>query len=351
MRSIQVISFTVILGLTGCSEPVVEQQANISSRPAKLFEVRRDSSVEEVSLPATIEASDQTFIAFQVPGRLAQLNVEEGDEVLMGQVIATLDQREFRNAVTSQQAGFTRAQNDYQRASELYEQDAIARSIVDARFAEFEATRAGLDSAKKHLEDSTLNAPFNGVVAEINVEEYELVGPHQPILTLQSSDSVEAVVQVPASIVIVSEQANAEEVYLELDAAPGVYIPAYLGESAAVADPGTQTFAVKFRFSPPDDLLVLPGMTGTLRGHLSVRDQSNKGNILVPISAVVSNGEGTFTWVVDTESMSVSRRDIEVEIGTGNSVLVTNGLDAGETIVSAGGSYLFDGALVRHYEP
>lgn len=342
--------FLVLHGIVGCSASEPDTQAT-GPRPAKLFEVQQKSVTERVHLPATVEASYTTAMTFQVSGQLKDLPVKEGDEVTSGQVLAQLGQRAFINAVNSAQAEFTRADNEYKRAKQLLKTNAISQSTVDARLAQRDAARAELDSAEKDLDDSVLKAPFSGVIAKIDVDAFETVGPQQPILILQSSTAVEALVQVPASIVIASQQVVPQEISLELDAAPGVLMPATLVEAAAVADPGTQTFAVRFQFEPPDEFLVLPGMTGTLRGLLPVNGRPEVSDLIIPISAVISQGDETFTWVVDTASMVVSRRPIEVDVGVGEMLRVTHGVSPGETVVSAGGHYLHDGATVRRYTP
>ena len=117
------------------------------------------------------------------------------------------------------------------------------------------------------------------------------------------------------------------------------------------ADPETQTFLVKYAFTPPADLVVLPGMTGMVESRVRfVRDGGLADLPEVPTSAVLSDGEARYVWVVYKNTMMVSRREVTLAPGVGKSLAVLDGLVEGELIVGAGASYLHEGMQIRPYE-
>ncbi|MEM6651625.1 MAG: efflux RND transporter periplasmic adaptor subunit [Pseudomonadota bacterium] len=337
--------------LTSCSQTseVAETEPNIV-RPVKVLNVSADSRVRSIKLPAIVGASDSSILTFQVSGSLLELGISEGDEVERGQVLAQLDQRDFRNSVTSAQAQFENAQIEFERAERLIAENAISRSVFDQRRSQRDVSRASLDSARKQLDDTTIRAPFSGIVADIHVESFETIGAQQPVLTLQSAGDAEAIVQVPASLVVNIQQLEPIDTFLELDAAPGVRLPATFVEAASAADATTQTFEARFAFSPPDELVILPGMTGLLVGRFQTIAADEAPGIAIPINAVLAEAGETYVWTVDTETLTVSRRDIEVGAGVDQGVRVTSGLEEGDMIVGAGGAYLTEGAEIRIYE-
>ncbi|MEM6536827.1 MAG: efflux RND transporter periplasmic adaptor subunit [Pseudomonadota bacterium] len=336
--------------LAGC-EQEAEEPAVKSIRPAKLIEISESVGIRVLRLPAVVGAASTSNLAFQVAGRLQALDIEEGQQVSKGDVLATLDQRDFINSVASARAQFDNAQIEFERAQRLVAAEAIAQSVLDQRRSTRDTNRATLDSALKALDDTTIRAPFDGVVADIFVESFENISAQSPVLTIQSQGDAEAIAQVPASLVANIENLNPIDIRLELDAAPDLVMPAEFSEAASVSDPNTQTFETRFSFSPPSNLVILPGMTGILTGRFETRSETGETDLLItlPISAIVAEAGQTFVWIVDLKTMTVTRRDVAVDPGPGGNVVVTSGLEPGETIVGAGGQYLYEGAEVRRY--
>ncbi|MEM6463258.1 MAG: efflux RND transporter periplasmic adaptor subunit [Pseudomonadota bacterium] len=334
--------------VAACTQEEETAQAPVI-RPAKLIEVSEATSVRVLRLPAVVGAEDTSELAFEVSGELLELQIAEGDTVERDQVLAELDKRTFQNDVASAQAQFDNAQIEFERAEQLVTQEVIARSVLDERRSSRDTAQASLDSALKRLDDTTIRAPFDGIVADIFVESFESIRAQEPILTLQSDGDREAIVQVPASFVVNIENLDPIDIGLELDAAPNVIMPSEFSEAVSVADPDTQTFEARFTFTPPEGFLVLPGMTGILTGRFETRsdDGGSQQNITLPIAAIVAEAGEPFVWVVDESTMTVSRRNVEVEPGPGGSVIVNSGLDSGDVVVGAGGHYLHEGAEIR----
>ncbi len=344
--------FVVATSLAACSDEMPEPTGP-SVRPAKIFEVTQSTTIHSFRLPMVVGSAETTVMAFQVSGQLQEITLSEGDEVKAGQQLAQLDQRSFKNAVTAARAEYEQARDDFARARELIQRGNIARSVYDQRKAKADIARANWDSAEKDLKDSTLFAPFDGIVADLHVESFETVSASQRVMTVQGADAVEAVVQMPASIVVNANLIEPIDLFVILDAAPDTQLVAALSETTALADAQTQTFETKFSFATPDGLLVLPGMTGLIYGRYTLAGESAPADVIaVPLSAVLSEAGQTYVWVVNLEDMTVSRRDVVVgPPDQGPTVVIEAGLAAGESIIEAGGSYLVEGAKVRRYEP
>lgn len=339
------------LSLVSCG-PTTEESTERLVRPAQLVTVSSAVGVRRLKLPAVVGAAATSDLAFQVSGELQELQISEGDQVVKGQVLAALDQRDFLNDVASARAQFNNAEIEFERASRLVAENAIAQSVVDERKSTLDTTRASLDSALKSLDDSVIKAPFDGIVADIFVESFENIQAQSAVLTLQSQGDAEAIVQVPASVVANIENLNPIDIELELDAAADRPMPAVFSEAASVADPTTQTFETRFSFSPPENLVILPGMTGLLTGRFEARAADNEDGLLIriPLAAVVAEAGQPYVWLVDEDTMTVSKRTVMVAPGPGSTVIVQNGLEGGDVIVGAGGHYLYEGAEIRRYE-
>ncbi|QLC26440.1 efflux RND transporter periplasmic adaptor subunit [Parasphingopyxis algicola] len=321
------------------------------ARPVKLIEVSTSDDIRTQNLPAVIEAARSSDLTFEISGTLQQLLVREGDNVRQGQVIARLDPRTYQNDLATARAEFNNAEAEYQRAARLVAEDAIAQNVYEQRRTAREVARAQLDTARVRMGDTALRAPFSGVIARTYVERFENIGAQQEIVTLQTQGRAHAVVQVPATLVANSGQIQPLESVLTLDAAPEVSIPVSIYSTSTQADPSTQTFEVRFNFQPPSGVLILPGMTGTIRTRLSLEtaDIDDEG-ISVPLAAILSDGDDRYVWMVDEENMTVSRRNVTTRSANGEVLTITNGLSEGDTIVGAGASYLHEGMRIRPYE-
>jgi RND family efflux transporter MFP subunit len=336
--------------ISGCA-PTEEVEVVPVIRPAKLIEIATSTNVVNSSLPAIIEASDSSKLTFQVGGQLTSLLVVSGQNVNRGTVIARLDQRSYLNKVTEAKTGFDSANTEFKRAERLIAASAISRSAFEKRKTQLDVARAQLDDTNKSLEDTVLRSPFAGVISAVHTKKFQNVQALEEIVTLQTTGAAEALVQIPASIVAQSGRINPIETVIVLDAAPDVRIPATFKSISTQADASSQTFATKFAFVPPSDVVILPGMTGTIQTKFTLASADGSvEQINVPLLAVLSDGEARYVWVVDTGSLTVTRRNITVGVSIGEMLEVSSGLRPGDTIVGAGASYLHEGMKIRRYE-
>lgn len=340
-----------LLAAAGACSPEAEAPQEPPVRPVKLITVEQASNRFPVSYPAVIEAAQSSALTFQVSGLLQELPVDEGQEVEQGALIAKLDQRDYQNNFNSAKAQYDNAESEYQRADRLFAENAISRSLLEQRRSQRDIAKAQFDTAQKALDDTELRAPFAGVIAEINVENFQNVGAQQPIATLQSAGDVDAVINIPAAILAYIPQLNPIETAVTLDAAPNIKIPAVFKEATGQADPTTQTYRVRFTFTPPENLLILPGMTGKVDSVLIYEGDQIDLGVAVPTGAVLAEGDERFVWVLDEETMTVSRRPVVLSQDRfGEEVGIVDGLEGGEMIAGAGASYLHEGMRVRAWE-
>ena len=294
--------------------------------------------------PAVIGAGGLAELSFLVGGIILELPVSESDEVEEGDLIARLDPRDFESSLASARASFTNAEDEYQRAVRLAEQDAIAQSVLEQRETQRDVAKAQFDSAEKALADSVIRAPFSGVAASVPVREQQTVSAGTSVATLINLETLEATINLPASVVAQVPTRAPQGAVVLLEAAPGREIEAQFSEANLVADATSQTYAVTFRFESPENLLVLPGMNATV--VVTAGSGPAGASVSVPLAAVQSDGGGQYVWLVDGDSMTVSRRDIDVAPGIGETVVVTSGLSVDDQIVGAGGAYLAEGVKV-----
>ncbi len=240
------------------------------------------------------------------------------------------------------------AQENQESARQTLEAGLIAREEdVQAKEAVVRGLEGQVVEANLQLADSTLRAPYDGVIAQRFVEQGQNVRAQQPVVKFQDVNEIDIVVDVPEAVMMADlRAADIMRLEAEFSAAPGLGFPVHIKEVAQRADPVTQTFGVRVAMKVPEGINLLPGMTSTV--SLTYRRASILGGrILVPVSAIFKGPSGEqVAWVLGPDQ-TVSRRPVTLGEASGNQIEVTSGLQSGDRIAVAGVAFLREGMKVR----
>jgi RND family efflux transporter MFP subunit len=267
------------------------------------------------------------------------------DRAVRAQRNNSISRAEYDRAATA----FRVAQEDHKAAMQILEKGTIGREEdIEAKEAEVRGLEARVVEAKIQLEDSTLRAPYDGVIAQRFVEPNQNIKAKTPVVKFQDVDEIVVAVDVPESIMAADiRAADIVQLVAEFSGAPGLQFPVHITEIAQAADPVTQTFKVRVALkTPPQGVNLLPGMTAT--ATLTYRRASVLGGrILVPIAAVSKDGTGEqVAWVVGPDE-TVSRRPVKLGEASGGHIEIVEGLGPGDRIAVAGVTFLREGMRVR----
>jgi membrane fusion protein, multidrug efflux system len=253
-----------------------------------------------------------------------------------------------REAYDRSEAGFRVAQEDLKAARQMREKGTIAREEdLEAQEAVVRGLEGQVVEANLRLEDSTLRAPYDGVIAQRFVEQGQNVRAKDPVVKFQDVDEIEVVVDVPEAFMAADfRSADLVEMLAEFTGAPGIQFPVHLKEVAQRADPVTQTFQIRVAMKAPSDINILPGMTA--RVTLTYRRANILGGrILVPIAAVFKEASGEqVVWVLGADQ-TVTRSAVKLGEATGGQIEIIAGLQPGDRIAVAGTTLLREGMKVR----
>lgn len=240
-------------------------------------------------------------------------------------------------------------------ALEVAEQD-LRKARVGARPEDIEAQEAlvrGLEvqfaEAEADLRDTALRAPFDGMVAKRATRKFTNVQANDTVVVLQNIETVNLGFDMPG--VDVAKLGKYHETIVtkaRLDIAPGREFEAELGEFGTQAEAATQTFRGEVSIPYPEDLVVLPGMTGSIVSTATPEGVEEEAGLVVPQAALGAEPDGSsYVWVVTKEDQRVSRRDVTAGAVSGSGVSVRGDLAAGDVVVTAGVSFLSEGMKVR----
>lgn len=240
------------------------------------------------------------------------------------------------------------ALEDLEAARQVLEEGSIAREEdILAQEAQVRALEGRVVEADIQLRDSTLRAPYDGVIAQRFVEQGQTIQAKEPVVRFQDVEEIEIVVDVPESVMTTDiRTADIVQMLAEFTGGVGREFPVDIREVSKVADPVTQTFQVRTAMQSPSDMQVLPGMTANVR--VVYRRANVLGDpIMVPISAIHKESSGEqVAWVLGP-NQSVTRRPVKLGEAAGGQVEIVEGLNPGDRIAVAGVTFLREGMKVR----
>lgn len=334
----------LLLVQAGCQEPPAPDQAAVV-RPVAMAEVGAAGSLAGLRFPGRVQAARRAELGFNVPGEVVEILVKEGDSVTAGDLLARLDPANYQASLNAARAEMEQARVDYDRVRTIWEESqAVARAEVDRKRTAYEVARARFAATKQDFDDTRLMAPFSGRITRRFVEPFTSVQPKEPVLSLQDLSDLEVVIHVPERVVRNAPRRAAG--WAELEGQSDQPLPVSLRSFASEPDPQTQTYAVVLGLERVADVTILPGMSVTVYPD---QPQGVGGDALsIPVAAVVAqSAEDTFVWVVAPDSGQVSRRPVRLGQIQGELALVSEGLQAGERVVTSGIQHLHEGMRVR----
>lgn len=331
---------------SGCGKKTAESSV-LTVRPVKALTIEAPCPNRVLRFPGKVQAGRKVDLSFRVAGPLIELPVRAGQEVNKGDLIARIDPRDFKTDLLKAEAAFVEAQNQYHRHSKLFAKGAVSKSAYDSSKSVFLTAQAALEQARSALEDTSLKAPYPGIVAMTYVENHQDIKAQDPVVSLQDTSRLEVVAQVPEQDVAASGEMTNLHLSVTLGALPGREFPAKIKEFTTEADARTQTFTTTVILDHPEGINMLPGMTAELVARIKQPPDAVRSGFKIPVEAVLEDFNNTSSvWKIDRNDMTVHLLPVKVDGLTDDSIVVLDGLSPGDMIATAGVHHLRDGMKV-----
>jgi RND family efflux transporter MFP subunit len=349
------ICLLVGFGLENCSEKKEAGNEQLV-RGLRAYRVAARAESRIRRFPSVLQPADVSQLSFEISGQLKAVNLQVGQKVQLGDVLAEIDPRSLQSQVDQASAGVQQAEaqvenaeGDFQRKQELLKRGVTTQAAFDQSKANLTTAQAQLDQARRQLElanhnldRSKLLAPFSGTIARVEVKSFAQVAAGQPIVTLYSDDRFETSFLVPA--VTFQSLTIGQQVDITVADLPNLSLKGAINELGSKAEQ-VSAFPVVVR---------LENNAAGLNAGMSVEEPLIGGGngFLLPLSVLLPEGgkvqqRVATVFVYDKANSTVKKREIMVGGIRGNDLVVTGGLEAGDLVASAGVSYLVDGQKVK----
>jgi RND family efflux transporter MFP subunit len=335
------------------------EAAKAPALPVTVHTVSGGGAGGGVRYSASIRPDVQVDVAFKVSGYVEDIaqvrgadgrmrNLQDGDYVRRGTMLARIRDREYRDAVAQTEAGLTQAKADFDRVSQMFENRSASKADYDAAYAKYQANQAQHDQATQSLADCTLRTPLDGYVLRRSVEVGTLVAQGTAGFQVGDLRAVKVVYGVPDVLVGTMKLGALQSVSAE--AVPGPPLRGRITRVAPSADASSRVFEVEVTI-PNADGRLKPGMIASLQVAGTATQTASAGT-LVPLNAVIrppGDPTGYAVFVVDDLQGQPAARLRRVELGdvSGNFIRVTSGLAGGERVIIRGATLAVDSQTIR----
>ena len=345
-----ILLFLIIFIFTACKKDTVEV-----IRAVKIQEINsmQDENFN-IDFPAEISPTQKTVLAFKYAGKIKSINFESGDFVKKGQVIAIIDDTDYKvnlDAFSKKyEAAKAVAQNaeiQFARAEKLYKGEALAKKDYDnalmqknVAISTFKEASAGLENARNTLNDTKIVAPYDGYIDKKVVDVGTVVPEGAPVVSFISNEITD--ISVNASVRDIEYIKNAENINFKDSTSDKIY-NLKIKSIAQNPDSINLTYPVVFTFSElSENDKFLSGQTGTVT---IVVKNKGKEEILIPINAVFEDKGSNVYLFKDGKAI---KTPIELgELRETDKISVVKGLKTGDKVIVAGISKLADGDKVK----
>lgn len=329
-----------------------EVQEKMVMRPVPTVAVISYVQSQSLTFPGHVQARNRVELAFNVPGQIVEMNVVEGATFTKGEVLAKLDQRDFKNNYDAAEANAIKLEKEFKRIERLLGKEVVSQAEYDNAKSSHEVAQANLSIMKKALGDTVIRAPFDGVVAKRYVDNYQHIKENERIFSYKDISFVEVAVEVPERIVARTKLKSLSEVMVSFDADKVRSYPAAIREFSLQSDPITRTYTLVAAVMPPENLNILPGMTATVAIDVASIarkiDQAKQSEFFtVPIEAVFEDNSKSFCWIIPKEGGYPEKRQVELGELHNGGVVLRSGVKAGDNVATAGLASLDETLLVR----
>lgn len=352
------LSCVALIALIGCAKHLPESPSEkpISVQIEKPQIVSaHDKIVASGSVASPDEPSTPSFL---VSGRVLRVLYREGDAVRKGQLLATVDSRDYDLGVDASRAqtevakvALSHAGDEFRRMKALYDLKSLTPNDFEKYKAAFESAQRQLDQAnasedlaRKRVSDAALSAPISGYISKRMIEPGSIVSPGMAAFQIVALDNVEIAVGIPETDI--AHIRAGQRASVRLIAQPDTSFEGTVKRINVVADPETRTYAVRIAVSNPGHRLRI-GMIA----EVAIESDRQTEAITVPGSAIVHNAQGANTvYVYYAQQKRVFAKQVEIGGVYGQGIRIKSGISTTDPIVVGGQQFLRDGMLANPTE-
>lgn len=327
----------VILFFLSCNK---QSERGNALRNVILTTVTGVSGDSSTDYPGIVEEGASVSAAFMADGKIAKITVKEGDRIKKGQLIASLDDSDYRIGVSQLETQFSQMTKEKERMDAMYEKHNIAPNDYEKFEAGYKQLKLQLEMAKRKLDYTRLHSPSDGYVSTKYLNEGELAGAGTPIVNIVDDSRLIASVDMPLSVYLEKEKITGAG-----GSVPGIAgtIPLNILSFTPDAD-NNMLYHLKLAIPAAYSKDLTPGMNISI--SLDMSGNSTAGS-MIPSRALFSENGKSYVWIFNQNDSTIHKQEVIIEGAPTGNMSKVKGLSNGEKIVETGVKQLYEGEKVR----
>lgn len=331
------LSLAPLISLFGCDK-------NAETRPilrnVVLTTPVSTSGISFTDYPGIIEEGASVSAAFMADGKIGKIYAKEGERVKAGQLLAILDDSDYKIGVTQLETQLSQMTGEKERMDAMFAKHNIAPNDYEKFQAGYKQLELQLEMAKRQLDYTRLYSPVAGFIASSYLHEGELAGAGTHVFNIVDDSHLVASVDVPVNLYLIRN-----DIISVNGKTPSIAgnIPLKILSFTPDAD---NSMLYKIKLSIPGEVAkkLSPGM------NISVQIQTSSeknGEWLIPSRAIISENGKNFVWIYNPEDSTINHHHIMIEGKPIGKMNVVRGVSDGMEIVETGVKQLYDGEKVN----
>lgn len=340
MRYRNITLLVLFVLLAGCKPAAKREVSQVEPLHVKVHKVELKEYKLPVRTAGILSTTTEMKLGFKTGGIIRQLYIKEGNSVKRGQVLAILDLSEIDAQVNQARIGLEKSKRDLTRAENLYRDSVVTLEQFQNARSAFEVAQSQKQIADFNKEHSVIKAPADGKIQKILVEANEIIAPGYPAVLFASTES-DWVVRVALTDKDIVKFSIGDSAHVEMDAFPDSRFPAMITELGSIADPVTGTYEAELNIlrSDPQFRSGFISRAFLFPTHISIAS-------VVPLETLLGASDRRASVYVYKDG-EVSKRRIRTGRILGDQILVTEGIEPGELVITEGAKYIMNDTRVK----
>ncbi|HKL27146.1 MAG TPA: efflux RND transporter periplasmic adaptor subunit [Desulfuromonadales bacterium] len=295
--------------------------------PVEAVQVGTEAVERTLTAVGSLQSDESIVISTEIAGLVETIPFSEGEQVKAGQILLRLEDSVLQAELDRARASLQLSRANFQRAKVLLADDAISEREKDEAYAKWQLDQANVRLAEANLAKTVIRAPFTGRLGLRNVSPGAYLRPGEPIVNLDAIDPIKVDFSIPEGFA--RQVQVGQTVQVTVDAVPGVSFPGQVMAIAPQLETAGRSLLVRARLEN-DEKILSPGMFARIALVLEQRSAA----LMVPEEALIAQGEQQLVYkVVDGKVVAAP---VSLGIREKGRVEIREGLDAGDTVITAG---------------
>lgn len=312
--------------------------------PVHVEELQLSEFRHFVNVQGDVESDKTIMITPKLTATVVEILVRAGNDVKKGDVLARLDGDITRSQIKEVETQLELAKTLFERQKNLREQGIGSEVEFLQSKTQYEAANNQLSTLKEQYENYTVRAPISGTINYVGLKVGETVGPNEPVFQLANSDALKITAEVSEAYITRIDQTDSVEIsFPSLD----VVITKKLDVVSKVINPSNRTFRIEV-YIPNQGGQIRPNMMAKLK----INDVTLKNQIVVPVNTIQQALGTNYAFVAEEneDGWIASLKEVTFSQSYNNDLVITDGLQAGDLLITAGYANLSDGDAISIQE-